>query len=438
MNASISRMNANLLRFQGTAGNSQSDGLNSSRLARWSMYALVAYPLVDYALRLPHIHPLGIIWDKVVLLILAAIALKHWVEGSRPGLFTWQRFAGWYMLFGFALMLAGLAHPLVAIDGYRTDIYYMLYTFLIPFVVAPKDVLKLLHAAAAIAILIGIHGVYQYITKAPIPAAWISPGEHFRTRVYSVLMSPNELGAYMALMTPLVFGLFMYEQHRVRKWMYGFGSLVCLATLLFTFTRGAWVALGLAVIIVAVLFERRLLIPLAVVIVIAFFVPSIHIRFMHLLSPVYYLKSATEGGRLARWMQAFDHLAPNPLFGAGLGRYGGLVAVDFHLGIYSDNFYAKTLGESGIIGLVLFLSLHIALIREVIRKVVRPMTGRAKFVVLGGVTGLLAVVFHNFVENVFEFAPMSVMYFNLATLYLIWGRKTPANETEPTPKTQMT
>lgn len=36
--------------------------------------------------------------------------------------------------------------------------------------------------------------------------------------------------------------------------------------------------------------------------------------------------------------------------------------------------------------------------------------------------GLLAVVFHNFVENVFEFGPMAFMYFSLATLYLILGR----------------
>ncbi|MCF8565012.1 O-antigen ligase family protein [Alicyclobacillus tolerans] len=423
-------MNANAAPFAGTAVYSEAEGMEQSRITRWIMYALVAYPLVDYALRLPHIHPIGVIWDKVVLLVLALIAMKRWIAGVRPTVFAWQRFAAWYILFALALMFAGLNHPLVAIDGFRTDIYYMLYAFLLPFVVAPKDVPKLLHAAAAIAILIGIHGVYQYITKAPILPGWVDVGEHVRTRVYSVLISPNELGAYMALMTPVVFGLFIYEQRRWTKWMYGIGSLFCLMTLLFTFTRGAWAGLALAVFLVAVIFERRLLILLVAVVVIAFFIPAIQHRFTDLLSPVYYLKSATQGGRIARWLDAFDHMAPNPLFGAGLGQYGGLVATDFHLGIYSDGFYAKTLGESGIVGLVLFLAMHIALIREVIRKVVRPMQGRAKFVALGGVTGLLAVLFHNSVENVFEFAPMMIMYFNLATLYLIWGNKAATSELE--------
>jgi hypothetical protein len=43
-------------------------------------------------------------------------------------------------------------------------------------------------------------------------------------------------------------------------------------------------------------------------------------------------------------------------------------------------------------------------------------------VVIGGLIGLLAVLFHNFIENVFEYAPMVSIYFIYATLLLIWSR----------------
>lgn len=407
----------------------RAEGLEGNRFARWCVYALMAFPLIDYALRLPYIHPIGVIWDKIVLAILAVIALKRWLTGQRPGWFEWQKFAGWYMIYGLALMFAGMSQPSIALAGYRTDIYYMLCTFLLPFVVTPKDILKLLHVAVSVAILIGVHGIYQYITKVPIPPGWVDVGEHVRTRVFSVLTSPNELGSYMALMTPLIFGLFVYERHRWRKTIYGIGILFCFTTQLFTFDRGSLLSLALAVLIVAIMFQRRLLIFLLIFAVVAYFIPSIHHRFTDLLSPVYFIKAA-QGGRIARWLTAFDTMSSNPLFGAGLGRYGGQVASDFNLGIYSDSYYMKVMGESGLVGLVLFISLHLALLREVIRKAVRPIQGRSKYVVLGGFTGLLAVFFHNFVENVFEFGPMAIMYFNLATLYLIWGRGAETEEVE--------
>ncbi len=395
--------------------------LADNRIALWCVYALLAFPLIDYALRLPYVHPIGVIWDKVVFVVLAAVAVKRWFSGYRPGWFVWQKFAGWYVLFGMALLFAGMSHPIVAIDGYRIDVYYMFYTVLLPFVVEPKDVLKILHASAVVAILIGVHGVYQFITKAPIDPAWLDLGEHVRTRVFSVLTSPNELGSYMALMIPLLVGLFLYETNRLRKLFYGVGTLFCFATQLFTFDRGSLLSLALAVFVVAILFQRKLLIFLAILAVVAYFIPSIHHRFADLLSPIYFMKAA-QGGRIARWLTAFDNMSSNPLFGIGLGRYGGQVASDFHLGIYSDGFYMKILGESGIIGLVLYLSLHIVLLREIVHKAVRLIEGRSKYVVLGGITGLLAVAVHNFIENVFEFAPMLIMYFNLATLFLIWGR----------------
>ncbi|WAH35447.1 O-antigen ligase family protein [Alicyclobacillus dauci] len=395
--------------------------LFGERIAKWCIYALIAFPIIDYALRLSPISPLGSIWDKVVLILLAIIALNRYIRGHRPAGFAWSKFAGWYILYAFALVLVGLGHPSTAFNGFRMDIYYILFGLLMPFVIEPKDVPKFLYALGGVAILIGVHGVIQYALKPQIPSGWVDVTENVRTRVFSVLKSPNELGAFMEVMVPVIFGLFMFERNRLRKWVYGIGGLCCLLTLLFTYTRGAWMGLGLAVLVVAVIFERRLLIVIAVVAVIGFFLPPIHHRIMDLFSPVYMIKS-TQGGRIVRWMTAFDQMSSNPLFGVGVGRYGGAIASQAGYSIYSDNYYAKILGESGLLGLVLFISMHVSILREMIRTVVKRASGRQRFLALGGLTGIMAMLIHNFVENVFEYSPSMVIYIMTVSLFLLWGR----------------
>lgn len=398
-------------------------GLSESPAARWSMYLLMAFPIVDYALRqLPVIHFVGSVWYILIFFILTAITLKRVVAGQKLRWFNWHKMAGWYMLYGLTLVFTGIAHPIIALEGYRADIFYILYTFLLPMILEPEDVIKLLHIASSVAILIGVDGIYQYIVATPIPSGWVSPSEHVRTRVFSVITSPNELGSYMALMIPLMVGLALYEKNRWRKWMYGIGAVVCFATQLFTFDRGSLLALVASIGLVSVVFQRRLLLVVLAVAAIAFFIPAIHHRFTDLLSPQYW-SSAQIGGRTARWAQAFDLMSAHPFFGTGIGRYGGQVASDFGLSVYSDSYYMKILGESGILGLVLYLSMHLSLLREVVQKSVRRMEGKARYIVLGGFIGLLAVALHNFVENVFEFGPMAFMYFSLTALYLIMARK---------------
>ncbi|MBX5436738.1 MAG: O-antigen ligase family protein [Alicyclobacillaceae bacterium] len=404
-----------------TAPAPDAGGLARSRLVRYGMYCMMSFPIVDFALRLHGVHPLGVIWDKLVLLVLVCTVVWRYLSGVRPRWFSWQKLGVWYMVFGLGLMFAGMASPLIAIQGYRIDVYYILFAYMIPIVVEPEDVELLLHIGAMTAILIAVHGIYQYITKAPMPAAWVDTSQHVRTRVYSVLQSPNELGSYMALMTPLIAGLAIHTTDRWRRVLYAGGAVCCALTLLFTFTRGAWVALVLSLFIVSVLFERRLLFALVLIAVLAYFVPPIHHRIGELFSPVYWMKSASSG-RISRWLQAFDLMSTNPLFGVGLGHYGGAVASIYHKSIYSDNYYAKTLGEVGLVGLTLFISMHIALMRDLFRGVLRKASGRARYIAIGGFTGLLAVLIHNSMENVFEFGPMAAAYFVYAALFLTWGR----------------
>jgi O-antigen ligase len=389
------------------------------RASDWFLSALMFFPIVDYGLRLGALYPIGAIWDKVALASLAAVALWRYRQGFRPPWFPWQSYAVWFIALILALTAAGLAEPKYALAGAGYYFYYMLFAFLFPFVVDPEEVPRLLHLMATCAVLIALDAIYQYVIKVPIPASWTDLSGHVLTRVFSVLRSPNELGSYMALMAPLLCGMGIAERTRLRRTWYLAGAALCVVALALTFTRGAWVGLAVALMLMAVIYERRFLVPLVCMVAGAYFIPSLHQRVQALFTSVYWIKSS-DSGRVAKWLSAFDHMLTNPLFGVGIGKYGGAIATKYHLSTYSDSFYAKTLGETGVVGLILFLALHLRLLMDLAQSVRRAF-GRERYLFLGGITGLLAVLIHNSMENVFEYAPMAISYYSVAILLLIRG-----------------
>ncbi|MCY0909822.1 MAG: O-antigen ligase family protein [Sulfobacillus thermotolerans] len=403
--------------------------LRSESVQAWAtkvlMGALVGFPIINYEFSLSFWQPFGSVWDKLVLLFLALIAWRRHRQGRRADGFAWRKYAGWYILYCAALVLVGLKYPVLALNGFSVDVEYIVLGMLLPFVVDSQDIGKYAYGMVSVSILLGVHGVFQYIMKVPIPSSWLDVGEHVRTRVFSVIRSPAELGANMEMMIPFMFAMLLYDRHRVRQWIYFLGGLCCVATLLFTYDRGSWMGFGVSMVVIAVVYERRLLIAFAGLCIIAFFIPSIHHRIADLFNFVYLIKSA-QGGRVMLWQTAFNVMSRDPLFGVGLGQYGGSIAASHSLSVYSDNYYAKILGESGLVGLVLFISMHIAIVREIIVTVVRRATGRDRYIALAGLAAVCAVLVHSFVENLFEYSPTALEYFMLVGLLLLWGRTLPA------------
>ncbi len=279
----------------------------SNRVGRWCLYVLIAFPIIDFAFRNDFGRigaAFGMVWLELLFVLMLIVAIIRWRRGLRPQFFHWQRFLVWFLLYTVALFLTSFQDYGQALQGLSMDDFNLLFVFFIPFLVGPEDVRPMLHAAAVTAVLIAIHGWYQYAVKTPIPASWVDPGEHVRTRVFSIIASPNELGAYMALNIPLLIGLGLAEQNRWRKWFYRLGTLCCIGTFLFTFTRGAWMALMFSMIIMSILVERRFLIVIAILCAVGFFMPAIHHRITDLMSPVYWIKTEGSLGRLAAGMTA--------------------------------------------------------------------------------------------------------------------------------------
>ncbi len=236
---------------------------------------------------------------------------------------------------------------------------YLFWFFLVTRLIEnDRDFAVFYGALVVMALCIAAHGIYQYIVAAPIPSSWVSQTEaSVRTRVYSLTGSPNIMGSLLVLFAPMVAGLAYYSS---KMWVKVLAvcatGMMCLSCI-FTFSKGAWGGLAVAVVIFAIFLDRRLIALMGVAGVGALLaIPSIANRITYLFTADY-LAASRRAGRVIRWSKGLKLLQEsNPVLGFGLGRFGGAVAMqnkvieetkDFSY-FYMDNYYLKNAGRDGL------------------------------------------------------------------------------------------
>lgn len=420
-------------------------------LHRWFLVLFALYLPLEYAFRdVLGLERIASVWEE--LLIAAGILLILWRTLRTKG----RSFARGNMLeasillfmaVGLLLMMLNRPFPAVALAGYRAQVQYMVWFFLVLRLLEDrKDAAALYTAFAMTVLLMSFHGIYQYIADVEIPASWVSQTEMgVRTRVFSLTGSPNIFGSLIVMAAPMLAALMYYCKET--KWkIAAFLSVgaACLC-ILFTFSRGAWVGLVVAVILFSLYVDKRLLaLMTAAMAGILVAVPSITSRLTYLFTTDYAEASAI-GGRALRWQVGRELLMENsPWLGFGLGRFGGAVAMNNRLldetetfrYFYMDNYYLKTLVEMGYLGLFFFLLVLAVFVITGLRAVYRSgagyatlagrdalvrNTGNPRVLSAGILSGLCGVLTHCYFENIFEEPYMMAYFWGLAALLVFLG-----------------
>ncbi len=382
------------------------------------LYILMLFPLVDYTLR--NIVPIPIVsslWDEAILIILLVIVLWIAIDMDRP-LPSIKVPLLAFTVMGIAHFVINMNHFGINVEGFRAVFQYILAFFIgFYFLHKTSEAKRVFKLFVVIASVIGIHGVYQFIIGVEVPASWMDASETLRTRVFSIVQSPNILGSYMVLASPIAFGLAFATKGK-KRWIWTLAGLIMVITLVFTGSRGAWLAFAGALGILFMLMDRRIFISFIIVALLtAFFVPQVTSRLTNLISPEYIEKSSNDG-RIARWLNSYDIMRNQPIYGIGLGRYGGAVGERNFGTIYVDSYYFKTLAETGLLGLSLYLWLMFSILQNIYRIWLRQK-GQPDYFLYGGVfAGLIGVMLHNGVENIFEVPFMNTFFWLLVGFML--------------------
>lgn len=284
-------------------------------------------------------------------------------------------------------------------------------------------------ALVAAATLAALLGIAQFMLTPEI--LWFrafagSFGEG--SRVTGFLGNPNLLAALIGLALPFP----LYAARHLpsvadRRLAVGVAIVLALG-LVMTFSRGGWASVLLGVGIGALLIDRRILLLVAAVGVAAYFVVAYAPRDL-LVDPAH--RPAYADGlfdslgrrlgalvdnddlRLRYIVEGMPIILDHPIIGVGPGRYGGAVATIIESPIYAEygaslygyrtvhDFWLHTLGEVGVAGTVLVLTMVLGLILRLVRAARRAM-GMDRVLMAGIATSGIVMTLNNLTEMLLE------------------------------------
>lgn len=297
---------------------------------------------------------IGAIINLVVLLIAFLLVVE------KPKLFP-KRLA-WFWFPFMLIAMFGVANSPVKIDAIRSYLallsYFAMFIIAIYLVRTPQDFNKLIRLVVWSSVLPVLYALGDVVL-------------HMRDgnfRLQGTFSHPNILAFYLVLVISLSLYLIKTRQFPLRtlgRFSVTLNMIMMLGMLLLTQTRSAWIACFLIFFMYALFFERKYLIYLLLAPILALLIPSVRDRLANLDSSneVYqYAELNSFSWRVSLWesalgwMETFKYVAG---YGLESFRYHSRTffskAGTTNWGAH--NVYVQLIFETGILGLLAFLSL---------------------------------------------------------------------------------
>jgi len=302
---------------------------------------------------------------------------------------------------------------------------------------------RLLTALLVITSLLGIYGIFQY--NGIDFAFW--KGNVARSQVFGLFGNVNYFAEYLIVPLPLAISLFFAARNRTHKILLLVGILAMGGSLILTFTRGSYLAIGISSLFMFFLYlasrgkgfikehKKIFIFILALIILVTFLFalpnplnkPGTAIsKIKSRISISQFTESSSLKRRIAIWKFTGMMIKDHPIFGSGLGtfKYNSLSyqAQFFDQGenrsLYpygfadkAHNEYLQLGAELGMLGLGIFLWLLITYFNYGIKLLKRLKDEYKQGILIGLMGGVVAVL----IDGIFGF-PLHLP----ATIVLFW------------------
>lgn len=305
------------------------------------------------------------------------------------------------------------------------DLFVILLFLIIPQLVDTGAKLKrvvtvLLWSAGAVAVF----GLYQFgadLAGLPSSISGLDPGYSSRVfgfpRVQAFSREPLYLGNYLLVPLGAMAGLLFAKLARPGLVPL---ALLTLLTFILTLSRGAFVALAVAVVFLIVVAFRKIVnfrtvfwgATILILTVVGFNMifnrlnPDLKERFLAHATVADYRKGESTQGRLNAFTKALNAFEEKPITGIGLGGYG-MYVLNYPSEAPSggwfivNNQYLELLAETGIIGLAAFLFLVVVIISRSLVAYFKTRDSFAQSMLLGLTAAFVGtLVQYNFFSTV--------------------------------------
>jgi hypothetical protein len=299
----------------------------------------------------------------------------------------------------------------------------------------PARIERFLRLFLAPAVIVGAYGVVQHFTGWNFLRAGDDNGlNSLELGSRTVFFPRGGFSHYQTyanvffMLFCLAVGLAAGSSGRARILRGGAAALLGLAVV-FSFTRGIWLALLAALAIFVVTFARRAAPAIAGIVAAAILAvlltpSSLRTRALSMAD------AGTNVERLLLWETAWNMVRDRPLLGVGVGNYrrfqGDYIRSEVPLRMtrtHAHNIWLQAAVERGVLGMLALLWLAVSVVVEAFRAVRRlPAGGLPHALAAGSLAALSGFLIDGFVQNNFGDSQVALLFWLVAGIVVVSNR----------------
>jgi hypothetical protein len=245
---------------------------------------------------------------------------------------------------------------------------------------------------------------------------------------------PNTLGGYLIILFAVCISLFIYSPNLSWKYFCGFLALLAVPPFIFTLSRGSYLAFIVMYLSIVFFSKRNRILSLSIliiaIIIITVFFPSL-VNMMKqriektFTSPLFTYEAMgksipleeSAAVRIESWKEAFKRLVRSPFIGHGVSGVGLM-----------DTQYPLVLGETGIIGFIIFLVLMRKIFNRAIYVFRIMQDPWLKGLALGFLASFIGLLIQAFAANTFIIVRIMEPFWFLAAIVVMLPEICPVPE----------
>jgi len=393
---------------------------DTSYKTNWPLLLFVFFlPLVNVQHKIFPSLPGGINFMNVMFLLSLIWAYK--IKGETNKDSSVGNWIFWFLLYGFLsylIMLVTLNVPTPnSLNSFKDFLFVICLVFLVQKSIQDWGAFRRIILATLLSLPYTfwlVWGQYRSVSK------W-HYSDTMRVSGPFADLGANELGAYCV--TASLFSICLLNTKAASKqWKIALYSFATLATmsLMFSYSRGSYLAFFVGVIFIFMHKQKRLktlLIVLLIALMASPFIPvSVQERFSSISSSEENRDTSAQS-RFIFWEVAFEQFKSSPIVGYG---YKSWRSPEINsTGMDTHNYFVKTLVEKGIVGIIILLGLLYSIYRQASRThKISKDNPWASAVSLGVITATIALIFGNMFGDRFSHTSVVAIYWIFVGLML--------------------
>lgn len=265
-------------------------------------------------------------------------------------------------------------------------------------------------------VVVAAYGIYQHIFGFAEGKVWTDTDmfSDIETRVVSTFENPNVLGEYLLLLIPVGIGVVWGSKKFSNKLLYLASVGVLSLCMVYTYSRGNWIGLLVAVFAFFMFYDRRFVwVGVAALLVSPIFLPQNVInRFLSVGD----MGDTSTSYRVYIWMGTLNMLKDYWFSGIGIGteafnRIYPMYAFSGVMAPHSHNLYLHILTENGIAGLAVFVGVMVIYFKMCVASVISTKDRLSKGITTGLAAGMLGYLVQGMFDNVWYNYRVFLLFF---------------------------